>query len=194
MSYQWIILLVLLSTGCTRYAAFGDCAYRVKTGECYQAMEQDSDLIQTTYQAVDRLTQNIPEIALPAKGRILVTTVANLDKLDNSSSLGRLLSEQLAARFVQHGFNVIEARLHDSLLSIPHTGEFFLSRKQRNIGKKQFADVAIVGTYAEAKDTVYITLKMLNFDNSKILSSYAYSLPIGPNTAMLLQKSYHWWW
>ena len=194
MYYRWLIFLTLLLTGCTRYAAFGDCAYRVKTGECYQALGNDSDLIETTYQAVDRLTQNIPDIALPAKGRILVTTVANIDKLDSSSSFGRLLSEQLAARFVQHGFHTIEARLDNKLTMISHTGEFVLSRKQRELGQKQLADVAIVGTYAEAKDTVYVTLKMLNFNNSKVLSSYAYTLPIGPNTAMLLQESYNWWW
>jgi len=33
-----------------------------------------------------------------------------------------------------------------------------------------------------------VTLKTLNFQNSQILSSHAYTLPIGPNTSVLITK------
>ncbi len=184
-------LVFFILTNCTYRTAFGSCAYRAKTGECYQKVTQDADIKITSYTAADNLIRHAPP-AQSKKYRLLVTSIANIDNLEDSTSLGRLIGEQLSARFAQQDYAVIEAKLQRNLRKIPRTGEFTLSRQERDMGKAQFADRVVAGTYAVGKDKVYVTLKMLNYRNGEVMSSYAYSLPIGPNTAALLQKSF-WW-
>jgi len=185
------ILSCLALTSCTYRTAFGGCAYRVKTGECYQAAVQDADITTTSYAAADNLMHHAPSTQSP-KPRLLVTSIANIDNLKRSSSLGRLIGEQLSARFAQKDYRVIEAKLDNRLIKIPRTGELTLSREKDNKEKTQYIDRVVAGTYAVGKDKVYVTLKMLSYKNGKVISSYAYSLPMGPNTSALLQKSF-WW-
>lgn len=185
----FFILVVLLgTTSCTYRIAFGGCAYRVKTGECYQETIPDADITLENYTAADNLMRHAVMVLRP-EHRLLVTTIADIDNLEDSTSLGRLLSEHFAVRFAQKGYTVKEVKLHRGLILIPHTGEFILSRE---VGEIQ-ADVVIAGTYAVGQNLVYITLKMLECKTGNVISSHAYTLPIGPNTLALLEKLWVWW-
>jgi hypothetical protein len=173
--------------------AFGQCAFRVKTAECYGQTTQDTNLIASSYTAADRLLQSITPFGEPfEERRFLITTIADLDDLEESTALGRLISEQLAVRFAQRGYTVLEPKLGHYLMLRTHTGELVLSRETRDFLLTQQVNTVVTGTYAIGKDTVYITLKMLDAKESQVIASYAYTLPIGPNTYALLQK--FWWW
>ena len=190
-----IFLIILLSylTGCTYRMAFGGCEYRIRTGECPQKiLTPDVNLIESSYQAADNLIRN-KHLTFQPKSRLLITTIADINNLEDSTSLGRLIAEQLAVRFAQRGYSVVEAKLQSGLFMIPNTGEFILSHQLRNLGQQYQARTVVAGTYAIAKDKVYITLKMLDCQSSEVISSYAYTLPLGSNTLTLLQKSF-WWW
>ena len=187
-----IFSLSLLLTGCTYRMAFGGCAYRVKTGECQRKEVPDADIMAASYTAADKLLRNATHLLRPDY-QILVTSLADIDNLEDTTSLGRLIGEQLSARFAQQGYTVVEAKLHSDLIKIPRTGELVLSREAREMGQAQNAAIIVAGTYAVGNNKVYVTLKMLNSYNSEVMSSYAYSLPIGPNTSTLLKKSF-WWW
>ena len=179
-------------TGCTHRMAFGGCAYRVKSGECQPKNIRDADIMATSYVAADNLLRNMIDWQEPHP-LLLVTSLADIDNLKDSTSLGRLIGEQLSVRFVQQGYPVVEAKLQRGLIKIPRTGEFVLSRDVQIVGQAQQANIIVAGTYAIGKDKVYVTLKMLNCNNGEVISSYAYHLPLGPNTLALLQKSF-WWW
>ena len=181
-------IIVLGTTNCTYRLAFGGCAYRVKTGECYQETIHDADITLENYTAADHLMRHALMILRP-EHRLLVTTIADIDNLEDSTSLGRLLTEHLAARFAQKGYTVKEVKLHPGLILIPRTGEFILSREVGDV----HADVVIAGTYAVGRNLVYITLKMLECKSGNVISSYAYTLPLGPNTLALLEKTWVWW-
>jgi TolB-like protein len=189
----FLIILLSYLTGCTYRMAFGGCEYRTRTGECPQKiLTPDVNLIESSYQAADNLIRN-KRLTFKPKSRLLITTIADIDNLEDSTSLGRLIAEQLAARFAQRGYTVIEAKLQSGLFMIPKTGEFILSHQLRNLGQQYQARTVVAGTYAIAKDKVYITLKMLDCQSSEVISSYAYTLPLGSNTLTLLQKPF-WWW
>jgi TolB-like protein len=185
-------LLIIGLTSCTHRMAFGGCDYRIKTGECQQKNIRDADIMATSYVAADNLLRNMTSWQEP-NPLLLVTSLADIDNLEDSTSLGRLIGEQLSARFAQQGYPVIEAKLHRALIKIPRTGEFVLSRKMQTIGQAQQANIIVAGTYAIGKDKVYVTLKMLHCNNGAVMSSYAYHLPLGPNTLALLKNSF-WWW
>jgi len=155
-------------------------------------------MINTSYLAADKLLENLTvaqfdqPVTLEKHARIWIATIAEVDHLDKSSPLGRLIGEQLAARFTQQGHTVIDAKLQKELTLISSQGEFILSRDWPENDKLPPADVVVAGTYAVAKDLVYITLKLFDLRSYQAVSSFAYTLPLGANTNALLQT--HSWW
>ena len=66
------------------------------------------DLMASNHGAADALLLQVP---LDPGAPVLVGTVVQLDRLDESSRLGRLVAEQLAGRLVQRGLRVTELRM-----------------------------------------------------------------------------------
>ena len=197
----WIVFLlsnVYLASCTYRRVAFGPCDQRVKTAECWRVLAQDADIMNTSYLAADKLLENLnvaqfdQPVTLGKQARLWVATIAEVDHLKESSPLGRLIGEQLAARFTQQGYTVIDAKLQKELTLISSQGEFILSRDWPENDQLQPADVVVAGTYAVAKDLVYITLKLFDLRSYQAVSSFAYTLPLGANTSALLQT--HSWW
>jgi TolB-like protein len=181
---------------CARYfgyerMTYGQCAYRVPTGEC-AAQGDTANLIQLNFDAADTLIQaaNLSN-RLKNRQRFVITTLADVNQLSESTALGRLISEQITQRFTQRQFDVFDARLHSHLM-VSGEGEFALSRKWREVGRAQKAQYLIAGTYAVGETQVYVTLKMLNFATGKIVAAQAYSLPKDANIQALLKESL-WW-
>lgn len=187
------LIITLHLNGCAyQRIAFGHCSLRVKTADCFGQTPHDADLLATSYAAVDALLDD-PTLPQPLQiKRFLATTVADLDDLDDTTSLGRLIGEQLSARLAQRGYAVLEPKLQRHSIMITPRGEFALSRAGRDLLLAQHADAVITGTYTVGKDTVYVTLKMLEAKGGYVLSSFAYTLPLGPNTYALLQKFWEW--
>ncbi len=190
------LCLLGVSLGCligcqVNKVAFGECSYRIKTGECVEQVAVDSDLTESSFVAADRLLGNAL-VRLEPEHVILVTTLADIDNLRDSSSLGRLISEQLSARLAQQGYQVRESRLQDRLSIISRRGEFVLSRETRYLAESYQAQAVLAGNYAAAKDVLYVNLRLVEVKTAQVIASHAYSLPLGPNTQMLLQKR-GWW-
>jgi TolB-like protein len=164
----------------------------MQTGECAGSQIDEGNLIQLNFNAADQLIReaNLSN-RLKNRHRFVITTLADINNLSESTSLGRLISEQITERFVQNHYDVFDARLHSHLM-VSSEGEFALSREWREIGRKQKAHYLISGTYAVGDNQVYVTLKMLDFVTGKIVASQAYSLPKDANIQALL-KEYLWW-
>jgi len=178
-----------------RHHAYVPCEYRLKSSECVPnpLYAEDADLIATSRQAVDHLLETALIAQHLAPRRLIMTTIADIDDLDQSSALGRLIGEQLSVRFVEHGYTVIEPKMRHTVEATPLRGEFVMSRYLRELGRLEDASAAVGGTYAVGEDTVYVTLKLLSFYNGQILASHAYTLPLGANTYALLHRKRHWW-
>ena len=84
-----------------------------------------TDVLQANYQAVDRLLETA---ALDPRRSVLVATLVNVDRLQESSRLGRIFSEQIAGRLVQRGVPVAELRLREQLVLHPGQGELLQGR------------------------------------------------------------------
>ncbi|WP_406622704.1 FlgO family outer membrane protein [Acidovorax sp. SDU_ACID1] len=93
--------------------ALGGCA-RYYYGE--HAVRDPADLVALHHGAADALLQ---QVALDPAQPVLVATVVQLDRLDASSRLGRLVSEQVAGRLAQRGLRVTELRLRETLALRP---------------------------------------------------------------------------
>jgi len=81
---------------------------------------------ETSYLLTERLAQQAP--AWVRSGPVLVATFVDVDQLEQSTTLGRTITEQTITRLVQLGFPVVEVKLRSALFVKQNTGELLLSR------------------------------------------------------------------
>lgn len=138
----------------------------------------DSDFIKANYAAADALVKT-PLGTVDKYGPIIVATLVNIDSLEQSSTLGRAVSEQVATRLANLGYTVKEVKLRGTLFVKSSTGELLLSRELKDISAFHKAQAVVVGTYSDAREYLYLNLKLVDANNN-ILSGYDYGIPASP--------------
>ena len=147
----------------------------------------DVDVMSVNYAAVDSLLEKLP-VELDEDSPILVASFVNLDNLEESSTFGRLISEQFSSRFKQKGYTTLEMKLRTTVFIKQRSGEFLLSRELSDIGTKHRAQAVVVGTYAPASRKVYLTVRVINVASGQILASHDYRLPMTADVFKMLLK------
>ncbi len=159
----------------------GGCAELTTTSQ----RPADSDLVFNSYQAADTMLSQASWLR-ENRQPLLAASFVNINNLNNSSSLGRIIAEQVASRFAQQGFTVIEVKLRDTLFIQEGSGEFVLSRDLQQISRSHNVAAVIAGTYAVGKDSIYVSARLIRASDSLILAAYDYSLPMGPDARALV--------
>ena len=163
-------------------SALSGCAAQ---GPTYDATNSNSLFIASNYNAADQLARNLR--ANKQTGPVIVATFTNVDNLQESSRLGRTLSEQIGSRLVQAGLQVIEVKLRENIyVSNALQGEFLLSREIRDISALHKVNTVVVGTYSDADNYLYVTTKAIELPSSTILASYDYTLPLNSTVRAML--------
>jgi len=126
--------------------------------------------------------------ATAAGAPFVVATLVNVDQLEQSSTLGRAISEQISSRLTQTGHKVIDLKVSNSVYMRKSEGEFLLTREIREVAANYRAQAVIVGTYALSASFVHITLKLVDPSSSTILSAYDYSLPLDGEIKSMLRR------
>jgi len=140
----------------------------------------DLPLIEASYKAAEKLMKTAPRSDVDQDKPILVASFVNIDDVQYSSTLGRLISEQIKSRVAQLGYKVIEVKLRDSVFIQKRNGELLLSREILDITQIHNAHAVIVGTYGmirEAQQT-YVNAQLIRARDNIILSSYDFTLPL----------------
>lgn len=133
--------------------------------------------------AVDQLLANL---IIDPNRPVLVSTLVSVDRLNESSRLGRTFSEQIAGRMTQRGVLVIEPRLRDNLMMVPGHGDFLLSRELREVSQSHNAQAVLVGTYSVSTGVVYVSLKLVHALGNAVIAATDYTLPMDANVRGLL--------
>lgn len=134
--------------------------------------------------------QSLIDIAggqLDPAARMLAASFANIDNLSQSSSFGRIASQQLVSSFAAEGYQFVELLLRNNVYVDQSQGEFLLSRALADISAEHNADVVLVGTYAIAERNVYITARLIRTRDNIILASHDYAVPFTPDMRNLLR-------
>ncbi|OHB82570.1 MAG: hypothetical protein A2Z38_08610 [Planctomycetes bacterium RBG_19FT_COMBO_48_8] len=144
------------------------------------------------YKAADALLNAIrPKLSKDSP--ILVASFVNIDALDESSTFGRVTAEQFASRFKQRNYTTIEMKLRTNVFIREGSGELLLSREVAEISSKHRAQAVVVGTYAVASKRVYLTARVINVSDGRVLSSYDYDIPITSDVFKMLLKGKEGW-
>lgn len=145
-----------------------------------------SPLILVNQMAAEQLVQQFQRVSLSAT--LMVTSIANLDNLEHSSSLGRVIAEHVATRFSRHGYTVLETRLRSHIVVRPGEGELLLTREISDIAQAHQVQAVIVGTYTVARDLVFVTLKVVQPSSNTVLAVHDYALPMDQELRALLTR------
>jgi len=129
----------------------------------------------SNYTAANKL---IEKSGLKKDDMVIITTIANLNDLDESSDLGRALSEQISNVFVNHGIKVKELKFSNSVFIKRKNGEFILSRDVKKLAKDINVNYIVVGTYSIINHNVYVNLKIIDPNCDVIKASVDYIVPV----------------
>ncbi|HRH73554.1 FlgO family outer membrane protein [Zoogloea sp.] len=148
------------------------------------------------YNAVSELMKRYPAAPAMASNAadggtgapFIIATLVNIDQLEQSSTLGRLISEQVASRMSQLGYGVLELKVRNGVYMKRNEGELLLTREIKEVASTHNAQAVIVGTYAESSTMVYVNLKVVNPASNIILAAYDYALPLDKQVHSLIRK------
>lgn len=144
-------------------------------------------IVDASYSAADGLITGAGR-TLARRKPLIAATFVNVDDLEKAASFGRTVSRQVASRFTQRGWLIIEMLFRQNVFIKKNSGEFALSQELRDISSQHDAQAVIVGTYSIGRDTVYITARLIRASDSIILASVDYTLPLDRNMAFLLRQ------
>jgi len=147
-----------------------------------------SNLLESSYAAADSLGRGLRFRGLSLGESIMAASFVNIDDLTESSTLGRMVSEQIASRLAQHGFKVVEIKLRQESVFIEEgKGEFLLSREVLSLGETRGAQAVLVGTYAVSKDFIFISARVVRTGDNSLVTGYDYELPNDSTTRSMLR-------
>jgi TolB-like protein len=118
------------------------------------------EIISTNRAAANNLIRMAGDEIAPG-ANIIAASFASIDDLTQSSSFGRVASQQLVSQLTAAGFSVKEMLLRNNVYISQEEGEFLLSRAVSDISSQHDAQVVLVGTYAVGDSNVFVTAKLI---------------------------------
>jgi TolB-like protein len=122
----------------------------------------------------DQLDKNA--IANSLSNTYIVTTFTNLDKLGDTSSLGRLIAENLMHGLQLHNWQIYEVRLAKGI-DINANGEFSLSRDINKLKDEYKISGVVTGTYSIAEGNITINARVIDVNTGLLISSAQTYIP-----------------
>jgi TolB-like protein len=107
----------------------------------------------------------------------VVTSFTNLDKIDDTTALGRLISENLIYGLQMHKWQIIELRLSKGV-DVNAAGEFFLSRDINKLRDEYKISGVVTGTYSVAEGNLTINARVIDVNTGLVISTGQTYLPV----------------
>lgn len=168
----------------------GGCTTQDKTVRKEPTYQQAAanPLIPANYAAAATLLAQLQN-RLATGSPLIIATVVNIDALNRSSTLGRLISEHVSARFSQAGYRMVEMKFRSRVYMARNQGELMLTREIHDIANSHDAQAVVVGTYAQSNELVFVNLKVIQPETNIVLAAHDYALPLDAMTSSMLSTS-----
>lgn len=119
------------------------------------------------------LNLNDPEVM---DAPMVVTTFVDLNNLDKTSILGRVMAEKLLDEMNRRGFEVVEVRRSQDLFIKKSVGELILTRDTAELFSNTEARAVLAGTYVATVKALIVNARLIDVATPKILSSVSYEV------------------
>lgn len=131
----------------------------------------------------DQLERNLERKSL--SNTFIVTSFTNLNKLSETTSFGRLVSENIIHELQVRKWQVFEVRLTKDVI-INDTGEFSLSRDINKLKELYKIGGIVTGTYSVAGNSIIVNARVIDINTGIVVSSAQTHLPLNWFTDNLL--------
>ena len=118
----------------------------------------------------------------------VVTSITNLNNLTETTSFGRLVSENLIHELQVRKWKVFEVRLTKDII-VNNTGEFSLSRDIQKIREVYKIGGIVAGTYSIAEGNIITNVRVVDINSGIIASSGQIRMPLDWFTESLLSSN-----
>lgn len=147
-----------------------------------------NQFIDANYKAADSLRHQLTG-KLSADKPLIMATIVNIDALEQTTTLGRLVSEQLSTRLAQGGLSMVEMKLRNNVYLKRNQGELMLTREIGEVATAHNAQAIVVGSYAETSDMVFINVKVIQPNTNFVLAGQDYVLAKESIVRSMLQRN-----
>jgi len=163
--------IICLAGGCATYPV-ADSSVSIKKDV---TLPQIGDFNDKMKNLADQLDKNAGANTL--SNTYIVTSFTNLDKIDDTTALGRLIAENLIYGLQIHKWRVIEIRLSKGV-EVNAAGEFFLSRDINKLRDEYKISGVVTGTYSVAEGNMTINARVIDVNTGLVISSAQTYLPV----------------
>ena len=164
------------------------CSTGPKKEEGNYATISSNQFIESNYKAADSLMNQLSG-KLQADKPLIMATIVNIDALEQTTTLGRLISEQLSTRLAQGGLSMVEMKLRNNVYLKRNQGELMLTREIGEVATAHNAQAIVVGSYAETSDMVFINVKVIQPNSNLVLAGQDYVLAKEAIVRSMLQRN-----
>ncbi len=120
-------------------------------------------------------------------GTYVVTSFTNLDKLNDTNELGRLIAENLMHGLQVHKWQILEIRLTKDI-ELSSDGEFALSREMEKLKEEYNISGIVTGTYSMAEGNITINARVIDASSGLLYSSAQEYVPARGLSHVFLPK------
>jgi len=152
----------------------------------YQKPVKDVNLVEVSYDAVETLLKQLSQ-PIPKGSLIIVSTLVNVDDLNQTSAFGRIVSDQLASAFHNSGYRIKGMEMQTALFVKEENGMLHFSDETKETLAKLNASALVAGVFAAGRRTAYVSLRIVDINSKNIISSTDYAVPMGPDAKALLK-------
>jgi len=165
-----IVFLLLIFSGCSVINEYTD-SYKFK----YQHSTAVTNFSEITQKLIKQLDD--PLVSLDHHYPIYVIDFTNIEKLENFSELGFLLSSEIKTHVTQRYDWPVEQIEYMKYLKVGAKGTKLFSRDIKDLKniKLNSSGYALVGTYAFTQRQLILYLKLIDLQDGKILKSATYA-------------------
>ncbi len=115
-------------------------------------------------------TQMMRNQKLMTNKPVIITSFVRLDQFKKTTEFGRIVSESLINELSNRGFNIIEFRGQLGV-SVNDQGEYFITRKVREMKGKTPNTYVVVGTYSRQFKKVILNARVIDNITGRIITS-----------------------
>jgi TolB-like protein len=164
------------------------CAARPTAGDAGTQASSSNAVVAANYRAADALLAQLKGKLIDEQP-LIIATVVNIDALDQTSTLGRLVSEQVSTRLAQGGLKMLEMKLRNNVYLKRNQGELMLTREIGEVARTHDAQAVVVGSYAETPDSVFVNIKVIQPTTNLVLAGHDFVLQKDSTVRAMVQRN-----
>ena len=153
----------------------------------YQKPVEDVDLVEVSYDSVDTLLDQMSQ-PISKGSLIVVSTLVNVNDLNQTSAFGRIVSDQIASAFNNSGYLIKGMEMPTANFVKVDGGFLHLTEETKKTLKANNVSALVAGVFAAGTETAYVSLRVIDIASMNVISSTDFSVPMGPDARVLLKS------